>query len=342
MVVGFGIDVVSDKEIKISAQILKPSSDETAGQKTLVVTATHSTISGAMTKISEKAGHSVALTHCNVVFICQKLAKSKNFYSVLNYLITNNYLSENAFLFAVDGTTEDLLISNTAFSGNASIYVQKLVGTYAEYNDIAMVTLQDFVVKYHSLAKSNVLPLIKKEPVQKEQSEQPTDSDQYVFTMNSVYVFKENDYIGEYDRNATLAVNYANNDLNKGAVDCVGDHGEMIDLYLVNKKSKFSYDLEKRTAKLSIDMESVLKEIVDYGENDSYIDRTTLSEGEKARTKEKIADIILSFYKEMQRIDVDVYGLLDGFHSKYGKKAAFLTIKDIDLSIEIDLNVHEV
>lgn len=342
MVVGFGIDVISDAAIKISAQILDPSSDENAGQKTQVVTAEDVTISGAMNKISEKAGHSVALTHCNVVFICQKLAFSKNFYSILNYLITNNYLSENAFLFAVDGKSEELLVAPTAFSSNASLYVQKLVGTYAVYNDIATVTLQEFVMKYHSLSGVNVLPLIKKETVEKEQSEQPQKDTQYVFTFNDVYVLKNNDFVGEYDRNAVLAVNYVNNDLNKGRVECDGDHNEKINLYLVDKKSKFDYDLDRKTAQLSIKAEAVLKEIVDYGDSDSFVDRTDLSEAEKKRTEDRIKDTVLTFYKEMQALDVDIYGLKDGFFSEYGKKASSLALADIELSVKVDLKVHEV
>ncbi|MBR1747525.1 MAG: hypothetical protein IJ735_04865 [Clostridia bacterium] len=345
MVVGFGIDLEGDSSVKISAQILNAASaSETSGQTTQVVTATSSTISGAMSRIGEKSGSTVALTHCNVVFLCQKLAKSRQFYSILNYLITNDYLSENAYLFAVDGKAEDFMTSATAFGGNLSLYIQKAVGMHGEYVDLPIKTLRDVLVSYHSLGQTNWIPVLKKEPLTPEQSEsgQSPSDEQSVFTANSLYVLKKNVFLAEYGEAGARALNLAKNEVKKGVVESVGDHGEKIVCLITGKKAKFSYDLEKKTVDLALSINAIVKEIVDYSSDDAYVDRTQMTDEEVKRAQSQIADEVEAFFVDLRQKDADIFGVLDGFYSKYGKQTAALTIGDINLKVNVDLKVSKV
>ena len=346
MVVGFGVDLTDEGDLSVSAQILNPS--PTAQQQGIgakVVTARHETISGAMTYISEKSGKTVALTHCNVVLIGESVAKSPYFYAVLNYLITNSYLSENAFVFVTEGKAEELLNSDTGFGGNASFYVQRLVGMYGDYNNVSNKTLQRFVVDYHKLGQANWLPLIKTEPTNPDVSaggDQSSSEEQILFDINSVVIFKENDFIAEYGQNGTEAINYVMNKVSKGNVETEGDNGEKILLYIIEKKQKYHYDLDNATVKVKIEISTLLKEIIDYSGEDEYIDRTGLTETELKKAGKDIADNILAFYAEMQSYGVDIFSFYEGFYSKFGNKALNMDIKDITLDVEVEVKANDV
>ena len=344
MVVGFGIDLTDNETLRVSAQILNASSStETSGQTTQVVTAENSTLSGAMNTIGERSGATVALTHCNVVFLCKDLAKSDHCYAVLNYLVTNDYLSENAYLFAVDGKAEDYMTSAAAFGGNISIFIQRTVGMHGEYADLPVKTLRDFLVGYHSLGAANWIPVLKKEPVKQQQSESgQTPSDQYVFSANALYALRKNKFVGEYGESGARALNFAKNEVKKGVFETEGDHGETILCLITGKKENYAYDLDEKTATLSVDLTSILKEILDYSETDAYVDRTEMTQTEISRAEQKIAAEITAFFTDLQQKDADIYGVLDGFYSKYGKKTADLAIGDIQLKVDVKLKVSTV
>ncbi len=338
IVVGFGIDADDGDNLSISAQILNPGAKaDQSGAETSVVTVKDKTISGAMGKISERSSKTVALTHCNVVFIDKKIAENNDIYSVINYLITNSYLSENAYLFLTDEKSEKLLNSKTAFGNNASLYMQSLVGINGDYSAIASKTLQCFVVSYHSLGESNWLPIIKAEEVTPKQSDDESGDSEYVFNVNSVAVFRKNDLIGTYEKDDVQSLTYINSKVKKGQLFVKGDHDENILLYLIGNSVKKSFDLETKTATVKLKLNCILKEIIDVGDDDKYIDRTEMSEEEIKRAENSVKENIMRFYTEMQNNDVDLYNFLESFNSKFGKKAKDLKISDVNLSLDVTL-----
>lgn len=342
VIVGFGIDMADENKITISAQILNPAGgQDKTGLETNLVTATDGTIAGAMGKISEKSSHTVTLTHCNVVFIGKNVAESNNVYSVINYLLSNSYLSENAFLFLADEKAEDVLKSKTGFGNNASLYTQSIVGLYGDYSDIASKTVQCFIVGYHSLGKSNWLPIVKKETTPPKLSEDapPSDEPQYLFDVNSMAVFYKNEYVGEFTSEFTRAFNYIDAKIKKGTVNANGDNGEKIVLYLTGNKAKKKFDYDTKTVSVEVELNGILKEIVDFDASDSYIDRTVMTEEEISRTEKEIEEEIKEFFAQTKEQNVDIYNFLEAFSSRYGKKAQEMTIKDVNMEIKVKLSV---
>ncbi len=338
IVVGFGIDAEDDDTLSVSAQILNPGAKaDQSGAETNVVTVKDKTISGAMGKISERSSKTVALTHCNVVFIHKKIAENNDIYSVINYLITNSYLSENAYLFLTEEKSEKLLNSKTAFGNNASLYMQSLVGINGDFSAIASKTLQCFVVGYHSLGATNWLPILKLEEVTPKQSDNESDDSEYVFNANSVAVFRKNRLVGSYEKDCTQALTYINSKVKKGQLFVKGDNDENILLYVIGNSVKKSFDLDTKTATVKLKLNCILKEIIDVGDEDKYIDRTEMSEDEIKRVENDVKENIVRFYTEMQSKEVDLYNFLESFNSKFGKKAKDLKISDVNLSLDVTL-----
>lgn len=338
IVVGFGIDAEDDDTLSISAQILNPGAKaDQSGAETSVVTVKDKTISGAMGKISERSSKTVALTHCNVVFIHKKIAENNDIYSVINYLITNSYLSENAYLFLTEEKSEKLLNSKTAFGNNASLYMQSLVGINGDFSAIASKTLQCFVVGYHSLGATNWLPILKLEEVTPKQSDNESGDSEFVFNANSIAVFRKNRLVGSYEKDRTQALTYINSKVKKGQLFVKGDYEENILLYVIGNSVKKSFDLDTKTANVKLKLNCILKEIIDVDDEDKYIDRTEMSEAEIKRVENDVKENIVRFYTEMQSKEVDLYNFLESFNSKFGKKAKDLKISDVNLSLDVTL-----
>ena len=216
---------------------------------------------------------------------------------------------------------------------------------YGDYNNVANKTLQRFVVDYHQLGQANWLPLIKTEPTNPDVSaggDQSSTDKQILFDINSVMIFKENDFVAEYGSEGTEAINYVMNKVSKGNVETIGDNNEKIVMYIIDKQHYYKYDLDKKTVKIRIEISTLLKEIIDYSGEDKYIDRTSLTEAEIARAEKSIADNILSFYTEMQSCDVDIFSFYEGFYSKFGNIALNMDIKDIALEIEVEVKSNDV
>jgi len=344
IIVGFGIDMAGEEQITVSAQILNPGGgQDQSGTETNLVSATDSTIAGAMNKISEKSSHTVTLTHCNVVFVGKNVAETKNVYSVINYLLSNSYLSENAFLFLADGTAKEILESKTGFGDNASLYTQSIVGLYGDYSDIANKTVQCFIVGYHSLGESNWLPVVKKEPTPPKLSDDssPQEDPQYLFDINSMAVFLKNEYKGNFGADGTRAYNYVDYKIKKGAINTIGENGEKIVIYLTGNKAEKKFDYDSKTVSVKVELTGILKEIVDFDNADIYIDRTSMTSEEIEKTQKEIETEILDFFVKTRDMGVDIYNLRESFAFKFGKKGEELDIKDLNMNVTVKLSLSD-
>ncbi len=344
IIVGFGIDMAGEEQITVSAQILNPGGgQDQSGTETNLVSATDSTLAGAMNKISEKSSHTVALTHCNVVFVGKNVAETKNVYSVINYLLSNSYLSENAFLFLADETAKEILESKTGFGDNASLYTQSIVGLYGDYNDIASKTVQCFIVGYHSLGESNWLPVVKKEPTPPKLSDDsaPKEEPQYLFDINSMAVFLKNEYKGDFDAAGTRAYNYVDYKIKKGAINTTGANGEKILIYLTGNKAEKKFDYDSKTVSVEVELNGILKEIVDFDNDDIYIDRTNMTPEEIENTQKEIEAEILDFFTKTRDMGVDIFNFRESFAFKFGKKGEELNIKDLNMNVKVKLSLSD-
>ena len=349
MVVGFGIDLTEDGKLEVSAQILQAGKgSDTAAMNSRVVTGTHDTIAGALGKVSEKTGLTVTLTHCNVVLLGRKTAESRDVYSVMNYLITNNYLSENAYLFATDGKAGELLNTKTGFGGNASLYIQQLIGQYGEYNDVGSRTLQQFVVDYHRPCHANWLPLITTEPVDPEISESAASDGgssketEYTFNVNSVMLYDQNAFIAEHGPDGMKAINYVKNKIKKGNLEAKGDNDEEIVLYILDKKTSLKYDYETLTVNIKVEIDAILKEIIDNSSDDKFVDRTAVTDTEIKTAEDNVKNVIEEFFSALQEYKLDVFGFCEGFYARFGKKAEGLCAKDMNIQVEVKVKVGNI
>ena len=340
MAVAFGIDLAEDEKLLINLQILTGSGNKTeTGSNTRVLSAEGATLGEAAYKISRDTGLAVALTHCNVVLLGESLLKSPYVYSVLNYLVSNAYLSDNACLLACRGSAYDILSSKIGFGGNAGIYIREIVGMYDRFGDVTGKTVRQFVVDYHRIGQTNWLPFLTKISIDPEiassSSSRSSDKKDYLFEMNEVAVVIKNKFVGIWKEDGAFGVNCILNKISKAQFQSNGDNGEDIDWFILKNDCKLSYDLSEKTVKAKIELQATVKEIIDRSAEDKHVDRLDATEKEIARLEEKISTVVTDFYKETQALDADVFGFREGFYSHYKKKALGLSLSDIKLIADV-------
>lgn len=343
MAVGFGIDLTEEETVSVHLQILTGSgSKQQSGSNTRVVSAEGATLGEAAYKISRDTGLAVSLTHCNVVILGESLLKSPSVYAVLNYLVCNGYLSDNACLVSCKGLAYDLLSSPIGFGGNASVYMREIIGMYDSFGDITGKKLREFIVDYHRKGQTNWLPFVTRKKVPKETppssgGESGGEEESYLFEMNKVAVLVKNKFVGVWDAPGAVAVNCLLNKISKGQLQTIGEHGEKIDWYVLKNDCKLSYDKEKMTVKADLKIQALVKEIVDYSADNAHVDRLYVTEREEKRFERELSDVITSFYAEMQGRDADVFGFKEGFLSHCRLNAEGVPLSDIGLEVNVKL-----
>ncbi len=345
MAVGFGIDLTDKESVSVHLQILTGSgSKQQSGSNTQVISAEGATLGEAAYKISRDTGLAVSLTHCNVVVLGESLLKSTSVYAVLNYLICNGYLSDNACIVSCKGSAYDLLSSPIGFGDNASVYMREIIGMYDRFGDITGKKLREFIVDYHRTGQANWLPFVTREKIPKEtppssggESGGSSEEENYLFEMNRVAVLVKNRFIGVWEAPGALAVNCLLNKISKGQLETIGEHGEKINWYVLKNDCKLSYDRDKMTVKANLKIQALVKEIVDYSADNAHVDRLFVTEREERRFESDLADVITSFYAEMQRKDADVFGFKEGFLSHCRMDVKDVPLSDIGLEVNVKL-----
>jgi len=336
MVVAFGIDYNEDA-LDVSLQILTSGTEE-SGTDTRTVQSTGSTIGECVYTISERTGLAVTLTHCNVLLLGENLLNSPHVYAVMNYLVTNAYLSDNACVFGCEGSPRDILSSKVAFGENAGLFIREIVGLYDSYGDVCAKTLRQYVVDYHRLGNCNVIPYVTRFVAD---SQIPSSSDllldqtqDCLFRLNSVVVLVKNTFIGVYPQEDALALNLLLRKIDKGQLNGTGDNGEKIAWYILKNSCKLTYDLPEKKVTAVLKISLLLKDVLDYSETDAFIDRTEVTDDEITRSCAVLADSIQTFYKEMQTRNADVFGLQEGFYCRYPRER-LPTLQEIRLEIAV-------
>lgn len=160
IVAGLAIDMDDEEKLEVTAQILVANgSGSSADAKQ--ISAKGETLSGAFTNISKQTSMAISLAHCNLVIMGKKVLEG-NAYRVLDYLIRNAYLSENAMLLGSLETGKDILNTKVAFSNLASFYAQRSIFSYGTYQGIAKRSIKNFVTDFNKPCQSNYLPIVEK------------------------------------------------------------------------------------------------------------------------------------------------------------------------------------
>lgn len=347
MAVGLGVDMDDSGNIVASAQILTSANTQDSTAGTRVIGAKSKTLSGALSKISEDCGLTLTVTHCNVVVIGEKLAKSERFFNQLVVLFENTYVSDNAFMFVCEGTPKELFDTKSGFGNNASQYLQRLAAQYGTFDNIAFKMLRQVFIDTYDVGRTTWVPYLKKNKIAalvppSSSYESSTEEEDYVYSMKDVAVFVGTKFVGVYGENQSRALNFMMYQIEKGGEEFDISIGT-VGLYILKSDTKTDYDFEKKTVNAKIEVKATVKDIV-YDDKAANYDETLtyhLNAEQKKECQKLIEDNIIDFYKEMSGYQADVYKVKQMFYAEYGKKAKNLKLDDIKFNVKVSIKLED-
>lgn len=346
MVVGIGIDLATNHSLRVSAQILTTSISDASSAKSSskVVTVERETLTGALIEMSKLTSNTITLTHCNVVMLGESLIKSPYYYNCLNYIIINNYLSSHALIFGTKGSAEDILSSKVGFGNNASVYAQRIISEFGDFNTMHLKTIHELFIDYHQKGSAVWIPVIERfvspPEIPSSRSDSPSSSQsesEYLFNIQQVAMFKKDTYLGIYGADCTSALNYVIHTIKSSSLLCKGDNDEDICFFILNTNTNCKYDWDAKTAKCKIELRAMLKEIVSYSTNNPRIDCRSVTRSEIERAEMEIVLQIEAFYEILQALDLDIYAFEEGFYAQEKTKVQNFSITDITFNVEVKI-----
>ena len=328
IVAGLGIDY-DNGVFTVSAQILLPSSDDSKTSNIVVSSAEGKTLGEALAKISSESSMLVAMSHCNLVLLGEGTLRGKA-YSALDYMIRNAYLSENALLLTTEGTAKDVLNAKTAYSDMTSFYIQRELMVYGNYKEAVHRNIKEYLSSYYTENSANWLTKIKKVETEKPQTGGSTSAGSssgsggedkvYVLDFARCAIIKGDHYVFDGNEELISGINLVTAKLDKGDV-VITDGDLTYSFYIIKSKSKLDFSPESLTAKVKLNLDIILKEVVSASSpTDFSVVDVEPSERVDSLLKDYFNGVISYAFKECQKHGVDVFDLYGGFYGRLGKK----------------------
>lgn len=336
IVLGIGIDK-NENGYVISAQIVLPGDEESKSAENIVLTAEDKTVSAALDAISRDAGKIISMSHCNVVVLGSGVIQH-DAVNVLDYIIRNAYLSENAILLATAGKAEEILQAKPAFSDMSSLYLQNVLTNFGYYPVRNKRNVKEFLVSYNTETSGNWLPSVRlKSTMAPESSETGVGQSEeaFVFDFSETAVFSGGNYVLKLDEKGTRGINYVESELKEGSLT-VFDGDKAYNFFIVDSscKKKFNRDM---TAEFTVKAELILKEILSPSGVNVQIENAEPGEKINLLIAEEIEEAVLLAYESCKKAGADVFNLYDGFYGIFGAEWKDEYFRNASLSVKTEL-----
>lgn len=375
LIVGMSIDKI-DGTFKVGTQIIYPkgtSATKNGSQANFVVSEGKS-LAEAVNRISEQTGLFPSLSHCNIVFIGEKMFEGE-LERCIDYLVRNHYLSVNTLLTTVKGEASEILKAKTDFTTATSIFIKKAIVKNGVFDGIGQVSIADFYRNYYSDTEVNFLNIIKiidpetGEEVDlktlssgssggssggssdsssegssdaQSQSATSTQEKKYIFDATTFMLIKKDKLITEFNYDESICIDFLIFKIKRGSLSYKDEVGSF-QLEVTGKKVKKTVSLEDMSIKYEIAVKVILGEFVlENGIEDPKIiaQMDKLSEEETRKIEKSYEKCVYQVLQKGLDNNVDIYDFYGDFYRRYGKRFTDKIGEDYlkDIKFEVALN----
>ncbi len=230
IITAFAIDLESDGQYTVSAQIAVPEATDTnsENQKALL-SGKGNTIGEAIKDLGDISGWFPKLSFCNLILVGEEF-QTQNVIKVLDYFAKTLRLQDSALIAFTQGKASELLQVASPLDNISSFAIQKVILKTDGFDaDVAVTDIKTFCAGYYSSSSSSIMPLIKKMPSDENQSQGGSSSGsssggsgessggqqqgstktdgKFLFNAKTTALFKNGVKVGELDEQLTLIYN---------------------------------------------------------------------------------------------------------------------------------------
>lgn len=353
IVVGLGIDYDAEKGYTLTAQIINPVRQDSAGgaaDNYGIAFATAETLADAIGIISLKTGLTVSLSQCNILIFGNSLTKI-DFLPSINYLVQNFQIPENSILALTDGTAGDLLRAKPILTPISSFYMQQTLTAMAENEGVINTVIKDFSESYLSDNGVSAIAYVTAKEIEQDNTgssggSASSEGDKYYeFDYSKCALFAQKRPPLLLNGEDTKAINMMMRKTKKGGATVTVD-GLTYSLSL--SKKKYSYDVAYENGRLNyagkIKVAYSISEVKNMGTYfsiseipDDVLDKIAAAVGCQ------LAEEINSTYAKCKEQNYDVFRVYGAAYSHEGTRWKNAVSDDylnlVDFSIKADITV---
>ncbi len=344
IVVALGIDY-EEGALIVSAEILRPSDDQSKSAGYILVSTEARTVSEGLDNITKETASVSALSHCDLV-VLGKGVTDYDAYGTVDYVFRNAYLSENAIIMTTDGTAKDILDAKTPYADTGAFYVEQANEAYGRSRWLVRRNVKDYVASYYTHNGGNWLT-----EVTKTESEKPKQSDgasssgggdedkEYAFSYDSTAIFVKNKKVLTLGVRGTSGINLISAKLERGSVTVGESDGTKVGFYIASSECKRKFDTRALIASYDIKVKLVLKEILKEGGAALYTPDVEPTAEVTALVREELAGCVREAFEKCRAVGADIYDVYGGFYGKSGKSVPipddYLEKTTLSVNIEV-------
>ena len=195
IIIGLGLDE-SDEGVRVTAEVISPSTGEQVGAFSKVVSANGKTVAVAIKRIAEITGKEASLGRCLLLVFGQRYFENRDLSDDIEFFISSDSFKEGCNICCCEGSAEDLFYKGAAFSQGVSLNLSSMFSSQSKQTAIVTNTLLDYTLSQRNLSKTGFMNKVRFIPSDNQSQDAP-EQPQGFFDLNSIVIFSENKFLCE-------------------------------------------------------------------------------------------------------------------------------------------------
>ncbi|MDI6881063.1 MAG: Ger(x)C family spore germination protein [Desulfitobacteriaceae bacterium] len=346
IVLGTGVDLEKDGQVKLSLQIVKPAEMKVSpeggiggpGKPALLLSHQGQTVFDAVRSFIAINSRRMLFSHNQVVIFGESLAKH-GIGPVLDFFERDPELREEAFLLIAQGEAQDILAVPDGLEKVSALAFHNALSASDFLSKSMKVTFNDFILAYNNKASAAVAPRIELVKGEGEQS----------FRIDGMAVFRKDKLAGWLTERETRGLLWVMGKVKSGILVLQDDPGGQdgpISMEIIKAKSKIKADFEEGKPSITVEIE----EESNIGEETKPIDLTIPEKIKEIEQKQAalITNEIEAALHKAQILNADIFRFGEELHRADPK--AWSEIKDrweeefpdLEVQIKVITKVHHI
>lgn len=323
--VGIDLDEKQPGTVIVTIQIIKPgemksaSAEDDSGkgggsssaiekqQAYLMVSSSGKTVSEAFLNFINQVNRVLYLSH-NLIVVFSGQAAKKGISPFLDFFIRARQTRETVWILVADGKASDVIETSIGQEKIPAFAINGLISNWKLNSQADGVTQHDFMVRLLGKGAAPYAPFI----------QVINNSGEKKLSLGGTAIFKEDKFIGRYDKSETRGMLWVVNKVNKGLISIKPANQGSIDFEIIKAKSKMKPEIKegKIRVKLEIDIECGLT---------NEMKSLNLLKQQTVRSLEflvcqAVKDEVKAALNKAFRLGSDVFGFGEAIHRKFPKE----------------------
>lgn len=193
IIIGIGVDG-SDEGVRVTAEVISPSSSEQVGTFSKTVSADGKTVAVAIQRIAELTGKEASLGRCLLLVFGQEYFEQNDLTNDIDFFINSDSFKEGCSICCSQGSAEQLFNDGAALSQGVALTLSSMFKSQSKQTATVTNTLLNYTLSQRDMLKTGFMNKVSFIPSQNTSQEEPNKTQGY-FDLRDVVIFADNKYL---------------------------------------------------------------------------------------------------------------------------------------------------